>query len=137
MRAASNLFFFCLEDQMRRLIVAVTLSLGMVIVALDCPAGQDKPKFTISEVMQQAHKGGLLKKVQEGKANDEDAKLLVDYYKALTLNKPPMGDEAAWKKQTEAMLAAAKLLADGKKDEGIAALKKEVNCAKCHKMFKN
>jgi hypothetical protein len=136
--AASNNVLFGLEgDQMRRLFVTASFTFGMVILALDCPAGQDKAKFTISEVMQQGHKGGLLKKVQEGKANDEDAKLLLDYYQALTLNKPPMGDEAAWKKQTEAMVAAAKLVVDGKKDEGIAALKKEINCMKCHKMFKN
>jgi hypothetical protein len=121
---------------MRKLLVMASVTLGVVLVALDSPAGQDKAKYTISEVMQQAHKGGLLKKAQEGKANDEDTKLLVEYYTALTLNKPPMGDEGAWKKQTEKMVAAAKLLADGKKDEGIAALKKEINCAKCHKMFK-
>jgi hypothetical protein len=121
---------------MRRFFLAANLVFGLTIVALGGPADQDKPKYTISEVMQQAHKGGLLKKVQEGKANDEDVKLLVEYYKALTLNKPPAGDENAWKKQTEKMYSDAKLIADGKKDDGIAALKKDINCMNCHKMFK-
>jgi surface antigen len=122
---------------MRRLIVVACLTLtGTIVVGLDSPAAQDKPKFTISEVMQQAHKGGLLKKVQNSQADADEGKQLVEYYTALTQNKPPMGDEKAWKKQTETMLAGAKLYADGKKDEGAAALKKTVNCANCHKMFK-
>jgi surface antigen len=116
--------------------VACLTMLGFVVAGFDSPAAQDKPKFTISEVMQQAHKGGLLKSVQEGKANDKEAKLLVEYYTALTLNTPPKGDEKAWKKQTETMLEGAKLYASGKKDEGAAALKKAINCGKCHGLFK-
>jgi hypothetical protein len=122
---------------MRKLMVVACLTLSALIVAgLDTPAAQDKPKFTISEVMQQAHKGGLLKKVQTKEANAEEGKQLVEYYVALTQNKPPMGDEKAWKKQTETMLAGAKLYAEGKKDDGAAALKKAINCGSCHKMFK-
>jgi len=122
---------------MRQLIVAACMTCAMLmVIGMDSSAAQDKAKFTISEVMQQAHKGGLLKKVQNSQASEEEGKQLVDYYKALTQNKPPMGDEKAWKKQTEAMLAAAKLYADGKKDQGAADLKKIVNCAGCHKMFK-
>jgi hypothetical protein len=124
--------------RMKTLIAAACLAVaGIVVAGPATPACQkDDPKFTISEVMQQAHKGGLLKKVQSGQANDEEAKLLVDYYKALTQNKPPKGDEAAWKKQTDKMLADAKLYAEGKKVEGAAALKKDINCMGCHQMFK-
>jgi hypothetical protein len=122
---------------MRNLIVVASLTVaGLIAVEMDSTAAQDKAKFTISEVMQQAHKGGLLKKVQTSKADEEEGKQLVEYYKALTLNKPPMGDEKAWKKQTEKMLEGAKLYAAGKKDEGAASLKKSVNCMNCHLMFK-
>jgi hypothetical protein len=122
---------------MRNLIVVASLTMAVLIaVEMDSLAAQDKAKFTISEVMQQAHKGGLLKKVQSGQADAEEGKQLVEYYTALTLNKPPMGDEKAWKKQTETMLAGAKLYADGKKDEGAKALKKSIDCMKCHLMFK-
>jgi len=37
-------------------------------VWLACIWAQDKPKYTIKEVMEQAHKGGLLKQVLSGKA---------------------------------------------------------------------
>jgi hypothetical protein len=122
---------------MRKLCVVACLTLaGIVLADVDSSGSQDKPKFTISEVMQQAHKGGLLKMVQEGKANADDAKLLVEYYTALTQNKPPMGDEKAWAKQTKTMLDGAKLYASGKKDEGAAALKKSINCMNCHAAFK-
>ena len=54
----------------------------------------------------------------------------------MTLNDPPMGEKAAWQKQTKLMLEDAKLVASGNKADGIAALKKDIKCMDCHQMFK-
>ena len=86
---------------------------------------EDKPKHTIKEVMKLALKGPLNKKVAEGKASDDEKKQLVELYESLAANKPPKGDEADWKKRTEALLDAAKK-ADG------MALGKASNCKACH-----
>jgi hypothetical protein len=98
-------------------------------------AAQDKAKFTIAEVMAKAHKSGLMKKVAEGKADDGEKKELVELYTALSANKPPKGDEKAWKEKTDKMLALAKECQKGDKDAG-AKLLKEANCGACHKAFK-
>jgi hypothetical protein len=123
---------------MRKLIaVACLTAVGVIVAGTDSSSAQDKdkPKFTISEVMQQAHKGGVLKAVQSGSASDEQKKQLVEYYTALTQNAPPAGDKDAWKKQTTAMKEAAEKAAKGD-EKGVAELKKIVNCGNCHKMFK-
>jgi hypothetical protein len=96
-----------------------------------------KPKYTIKEVMKKAHgpKDGLLKKVQAGKASKEELTELLAMYQALELNKPPKGDEAEWKKRTEALVKAAN--AAVKNDKSAAKLLKEAtNCASCHKVHK-
>ena len=59
----------------------------------------EKPEYKIAEVMQKAHKGGLMKKVAEGNASDAEKEQLVKYYTALTLNTPPAGDKASWAKK--------------------------------------
>ena len=69
----------------------------------------DKAKYTIKEVMQEAHKSGLVRKVAQGKAEKADKEKLVEYYTSLPQNKPPKGDAKEWKDQTEAMLAAANM----------------------------
>ena len=90
----------------------------------------------IKEVMQEAHKKGLLKKVTSGEASDAEAKKLLELYTELSKSKPPAGDADAFKATTKKMIEGAKLVVDGKKDEGIALLKKSVNCGGCHKNFK-
>jgi hypothetical protein len=97
--------------------------------------GDDKPKYTIKEVMKEAHKSGLHKKVAGGKASKEEMEKLVAMYKALTQNKPPAGDAKEWKEQTEAMLTAANAALKGDK-AGAAKLLKIVNCKDCHGKFK-
>src|SRR5262245_25873772 len=88
------------------------LALWTGVESLGAPRG-GKPKYDISEVMQKAHKSGLYKKVATGKADADEKKQLVEYYTALSKNKPPMGDEAAWMKQTSKMLMLAKSAAEG------------------------
>jgi hypothetical protein len=119
------------------LVVAGLALLAVLALTTDSSgAAQDKPKFTIGEVMQKAHKSGLWKKVAEGKGSDAEEKQLVEFYTALPLNKPPKGDEKDWKAKTTKMLDLAKKIEKGDKDAG-AALLKEVNCGACHKAFRN
>ncbi len=95
------------------------------------------PKYTIKEVMKKAHaeKDAILKKVQADKASKEELKELLAMYKALEVNKPPKGDDAEWKKRTEALVAAANAAVENKKGAK-DLLKKATNCAECHKAHK-
>jgi hypothetical protein len=92
----------------------------------------EKPKFTIKEVMAEAHKSGLMKKVAKGTAEKEDRVKLAELYKALMLNTPPKGDEEAWKKTTTEMhKIAVEAIADPE-----AGKKLKVDCGACHSKFK-
>ena len=118
---------------MRKLIVAsVIVAFGWVALGMPSGAQETKAKYTIKEVMKNAHaKGKLRDKVTSGMASDEEKKQLVEYYEALAANKPPKGDEASWKEKTAALLAAAKAAAAGDVEK-----LKAVNCAECHKAHK-
>jgi hypothetical protein len=90
---------------------------------------QEKPKYSVKEVMQKAMKSGLCKKVASGKGSDAEKQELVELFTSLHQNKPKKGDSDNWKKMTDALLAAAKS-GDGK------ALATAANCAACHKEHK-
>jgi hypothetical protein len=123
---------------MRKLLLAgVALAFGWVALGMVIGAEDEKPKHTIKATMKAVHKGqtSLMKKVAEGKATDEEKKLLIEHYEALAANKPPKGDEASWKEKTAALLAAAKDVAAGKEGAG-AALQKAANCMACHSAHK-
>ena len=96
-----------------------------------------KPKYSIKEVMKKAHaaKDALKKKVDSDTATKEDLKALLVMYKALEMNKPPMGEDAEWKKRTKLLVAAANAAVEEKKDAK-DLLKKAANCAECHKAHK-
>jgi hypothetical protein len=114
---------------MRFVAAAVLASLALVVAMNTEYQAGEKAKHTISEVMKVAMKGGLCGKVAGGKASDAEKKQLVELFESLSKNTPPKGDAKAWKERTTALLEAAK-----KGDA--AALKKNANCATCHKMFK-
>jgi len=111
-------------------------ALSLVLVMTDNHAGEkDKAKFTIAEVMAEAHKSGLMKKVAEGKAEAEEKTKLVELYTALSLNTPPKGEEKTWKQVTGDLVKAAKSAAKG--DEKAAkSLLKLAACTGCHQKFK-
>jgi hypothetical protein len=116
-------------------LTGVAILLAAVLIGTgDVGAGKD-PKFTIKQVMKEAHKEGLLKKVAAGKGDKADAEKLLELYIALAANKPPMGDAESWKKFTDGMVAAAKVAVKGGDDAG-KLLKKAVNCGACHKAHK-
>jgi hypothetical protein len=121
---------------MRKLLVAgVMIAFGWVALGLVTNAEDAKPKHTIKEVMKACMKGGLCKKVADGKASEEEKKQLVEHFEALAGNKPPKGEAADWKSKTDALVAAAKDVAAGKEGAG-AALSKAANCMACHSAHK-
>jgi hypothetical protein len=128
---------------MRTFRISVLAAIVLAGAGLDTyqAAFQDKPKYTIEQVMQTAHKPPakdkptLLKTVTDGKASKEDKEKLLELYTALGQNKPPKGDPKSWKDKTDALVSAAKsILAD---EKGAAdKLKKATTCVTCHDAHK-
>src|SRR5438445_13769798 len=83
----------------------------VVGAALNAPVADEedqKPKYTIKEVMKRAHKeGGLFKKVVGDKATNKEKAKLLDLYQALEKNKPPKGSLKDWENRTKRIVAAA------------------------------
>jgi hypothetical protein len=98
-------------------------------------ADDEKPKYTIKEVMKKAHKDGLLKKLADGGGTKADAEELLDLYKAMGKHKAPKGDAESWKTKTKALIDAAQAVVDDKPG-ALDELKKASNCAECHKAHK-
>ncbi len=117
----------------RRVVFALS-ALAVVILAISSSYGADDPKYTIKEVMNQAHGGmqnSLYAKVLTGKASQEEKDQLVDLYSALPDNKPNKGSAQSWKTKTTALLDAAKAVAENK-NNSINKLKSANNCMSCH-----
>jgi hypothetical protein len=111
---------------------AGTLIMGLVAALGAFPTvDDDKPKHDIKEIMDLAHKKGLLKKVVSGQADGEQKKVLLGLYVDLAKNKPPKGEEGDWKERTEAIVTAAKAVVEDKEDapKKLAAATK---CMDCH-----
>lgn len=122
---------------MKKLLCGAVVALA-VVVAGTVGAKTLAPK-EISDIMKEGHKGSpaLCAKASQGKASADDVKKLVELYTDLGKNKAPKGDAEAWKKKCDDLLAAAKkLAADPTDKDAVAAYKKAVNCAGCHKDHK-
>ncbi|MDB5290540.1 MAG: hypothetical protein JWL69_1781 [Phycisphaerales bacterium] len=113
------------------------LGLGISLIALAGAGDDDKPKFTVKEVMEKAHKGktSLAKKATDGKATKEELTQLLEYYQSMAMQKPEKGDLADWKKRSDALVSSTQKMIDGEKS-GIAAYKKAVDCKACHTLHK-
>jgi hypothetical protein len=115
------------------LAVVVFAAAGLLVLAED-----KKPKYTVKQVMKEAHAGGkksLRTKVVTGKAEKTDKEKLLELYVALDQNKPPKGDAKHWKKLTAAIVIAAKdVVAD--KEGAIQKLTTATTCMTCHKDHK-
>ena len=100
-------------------------------------ADDEKPKYSIKEVMKNAMKPktGLINKVMAGEASDDEKKTLHEMFVALAANEPPKGEADSWKKKTGALVRAAKAVVEGD-EEGLAKLKKAANCKACHSEHK-
>ncbi|MFO0908572.1 MAG: hypothetical protein U0794_09450 [Isosphaeraceae bacterium] len=111
--------------------VALMISLG-VLAGL---SQARSPEETIKKAMKAAMKGGLCKKVAEGKATDAQKEELAKLFSDMCKATPPKGDAASWNEKAGALAAAAKAAAEGK--PGAAAqLKKAANCKSCHDAHK-
>src|SRR5207237_8620680 len=113
---------------MKMMFPGVVATFVLVLALSFSGAGQkdkkdEKPEYKISEVMQKAHKGGLMKKVAEGKASDEEKQQMVKYYTALNLSTPPAGLREDWQKKTAILLDAAKAAAKGDENAAKSLLK--------------
>src|SRR5436190_1779711 len=117
-------------------LIAGTVAIFSLVLLLEVTQAQgEKAKYNIKEVMKQAMKGGLTKKVSEGTATEEEKKQLVELFVALHENNPPKGEKGAWEKATLALVQAAKAAEKGDEKAG-KAMAKLANCANCHKQFK-
>ena len=125
---------------MKYFVIAV-MTVGLVAgLGMFQAAFEDKPKYTIEEVMEKAHsapkgKDSLYKKVVNGKATKEQKKQLLEMYESLAKNKPEKGTLEDWKKRTANMVKAAKSVVDDKKD-ATKELMKAVACKACHDLHK-
>ena len=104
-----------------------------VVITNDVRAGE--PKHTVKEVMKQAHKDGLLKKVIGGDATDGEKQNLLDLYISLLDYEPEKGDADSWNSLAENVVISAAKVVVGR-DGAADALKKATNCGVCHKAHK-
>jgi hypothetical protein len=128
------------EDDMRNgsvwlfTVFAGLLGIGVLFGA------DEKPKFTIKEIMQKAHNGGLLNTIKDGKGTKADKDRLLELYTELGKNRPPRGTEAAWKQKCDAIVAAAKELALAKNEAAVKPaidkLSMAVDCQACHSVHR-
>ena len=114
-------------------VVAVVVLTGAVARAAD--EEKSAPKYTIKEVMEKAHKAGLLKKVVADQASQEEKLALLDLYISLVESKPSKGTPESWQGKAGIVALAAAKVAVGR-DGATAQLKEAVNCAACHSAHK-
>lgn len=123
---------------MKKLLWGALLALAVLAGGV-VSANRFAPK-AISDIMEEAHEGGkdsLRARVVAGKGTAEDAKKLLALYEDLGKNDPPKGEKAAWKKKTDAIVVAAKKVAEKPEDPKFkAALDQATICNNCHKDHK-
>ena len=115
-------------------ILSITVaSLGLAMGTATLLAEKEAAALKIKDVMGKYVKGDKspLAKALKGESSEAELKELHAAFVALAGNKPPKGDEEAWKKKTEALVAASAALAE-KKEGAVAALKAATNCKACH-----
>ncbi len=124
---------------MRRLIAVTVLGLlvtgSLVATSRAADDTDKKPKFNTKQVMKECFKGPLIKKVTAGEASEKEIKTLHEMLVAMSMNKPPMGEAASWKKLCDSLVQAGKACVEGDA-EGAAMLKKAANCKACHSVHK-
>jgi len=111
---------------MKRMVAALVsmVAVGTLFANLRA-ADDDKPKYTIKDVMKFHQKDKLHEKFQKGETTKEEKQKLLDGYESMLKVKPPAGDEKDWKTKVESLVKTVK---DDDKD----GFKKAVNCMACH-----
>lgn len=121
-------------------LTALSICLAVVAGATLAPFAradeeEAKPKHTIKDVMKEAMKGGLLKKVTGGDASAEEKNQLLDLFISMVENKPPKGEMESWHNLAGASaLAAAKVVVG--REGAVEELKAATNCKACHSEHK-
>ena len=105
--------------------------LGLAPVA-DPPARDDA---SISDVMNDVMKGGLLRKAMTDQASDEEKMKILDMLISLSESEAPQGDADEWNAMTQKVLTDYAKMLVGREDAG-KALKASTNCKACHDKFK-
>jgi hypothetical protein len=124
------------ETAMRRLMGAVLiLAIGMGSVAVATATKPTPAPKTVKEVMKIAHKDGLLKKVTDGDASDEEKKQLLDLYIDMLEGEPAKGEKSAWLMAAGATVVSAAKVVTGR-EGAVEELKKTTDCKACHSVFK-
>lgn len=125
-------------------LVSLSMMAGLLSVCLAVQAASPtlsdddppKKKPTIKEIMKEAHKDGLIKKVATGKATEKQTKRLHELYKEMAKLSPPKGDKKSWDEKTKALVDSSKAAVD--KDPNFKTkLKNASNCSACHKIHKS
>ncbi|MBS0266259.1 MAG: hypothetical protein JSS02_30295 [Planctomycetes bacterium] len=106
-------------------VAAVVAGLSVSLVS----AADEKPKYSIKEVMEFQKKDKLFDKMKKGEISKEDKAKLLEGWESAAKHKPPKGDEKEWKEKVEAVVKAIK---DDDKD----AFGKAIDCGACHGKFK-
>lgn len=115
--------------------LAIVVLAAWAVHASSRAGEQTKPEYSVKDVMQKAHKGGILKKVTDGQGTSEDKASLLRMYIALWENAPPQGDMNSWREKTgNLVVGAARLVLD--EDGAAEKLKAAANCDACHKAHK-
>lgn len=117
------------------IVSVIGLCVGVAGFALANGDDGGKAKYTIKEVMKEAHGSKLLNKVTGGEASSEEKMKLLDIYVALLENKPAKGEEAGWQAKANAVVAATAKVVVGRGGAEVE-LKEATNCAACHKEHK-
>ncbi len=115
-------------------LAAAVVIAGLWSAATAEEEGGKKAKKTIKEVMKDAHKSGLHKKVLSEKASKKEREELLELYIAMSDNSPPKGDQKSWKILTSRLIIGADDAVNDPSD--VKELKKATNCGNCHKKHK-
>ena len=98
------------------------------------PEGEDG-QFSISQVMELAHENKLYKQLMKDSFPPEVGQRLITLYTALPTQSSPEGDNEDWQTRSVALRDSAQMIVDGNPD-GVAALRRAVNCSSCHSRHK-
>ena len=98
------------------------------------PEGEDG-QFSISQVMELAHENKLYKQLMKDSFPPEVGQRLITLYTALPTQSSPEGDDEDWQTRSVALRDSAQMIVDGNPD-GVAALRRAVNCSSCHSRHK-
>jgi hypothetical protein len=125
-------------------VLAVVAALSLVQIGAAWAADAAKSKHTIKDVMKGAFKGdtSLRSKIVAGTATPEQKKQFLDLTEALSMNKPPKGDKAAWDAKVATLIKSSHDLLDGATAAAapdaakLAAFKTASDCKACHTVHK-